>query len=119
MQSRYQKLLQEVKQSIKEVGVQDVVKLDNNSSLLIDVREESEWQKGHLPHALHVSRGILEGNIERIAPESDTPIVLYCGGGGRSALAAISLQQMGYENVSSMRGGFGQWIQEGLPVTTD
>jgi len=119
MQNRYQQLLTEVKQTIQEVDVQEVSQMDANTCIIIDVREDNEWKKGHLPHAIHVSRGILEGNIERVAPDSQTQVVVYCAGGGRSALAAESLQRMGYNNVASMRGGFGLWLQQGFPVATE
>jgi len=83
---------------------------------LIDVREDSEWQKGHLPGAMHIGRGVLERDIENLIPDQDADIVLYCGGGYRSALAAESLQKMGYRNVKSMDGGFRGWRDEGLPI---
>jgi len=84
---------------------------------LIDVREDREWAAGHLPGAQHLGRGVLERDIERAIPDRGDEIVLYCGGGYRSALAADSLQQMGYTNVSSMRGGFTGWTEAGRPVT--
>jgi rhodanese-related sulfurtransferase len=84
---------------------------------LIDVREESEWQNGHLPHATHIGRGVLERDIETIVPDTDADIVLYCGGGYRSVLAAESLQRMGYTHVRSMTGGFRGWRDSSLPIT--
>lgn len=83
---------------------------------LIDVREDSEWEKGHLPGAAHIGRGVLERDIESTIPDTAAPIVLYCGGGYRSALAAESLQRMGYSNVTSMDGGFRGWKEAGLPI---
>src|SRR5690606_25238704 len=83
---------------------------------LIDVREDSEWQKGHLPGAMHIGRGVLERDIENLIPDQDADIVLYCGGGYRSALAAESLQKMGYRNVKSMDGGLRGWSDEGLSI---
>jgi rhodanese-related sulfurtransferase len=83
---------------------------------LVDVREESEWQEGRIPGAQHIGRGVLERDIEERIPDADADIVLYCGGGYRSALAAASLQAMGYTNVSSMDGGFRAWTEAGLPV---
>jgi rhodanese-related sulfurtransferase len=83
---------------------------------LVDVREESEWAQGHLPSALHLSRGILERDVEERIPELYAEIVLYCGGGFRSALAADALGQMGYTDVTSMDGGFQGWKEAGHPV---
>jgi rhodanese-related sulfurtransferase len=89
-------------------------KLDQKESfILIDVREESEWAQGHLPHAIHLGKGILERDIEVKVPDIDQEIILYCGGGFRSVLAAENLQKMGYTNVHSMDGGFRAWKKEG------
>lgn len=85
--------------------------------LLVDVREDHEWAKGHLPKAIHLGRGIIERDIEAKAPDFSTDIVLYCGGGYRSALAAESIQKMGYHNVSSLAGGFRGWTERGYDVT--
>lgn len=84
---------------------------------LVDVREESEWAKGHLPGAVHLGRGVLERDIESAIPDPDAEIVLYCGGGFRSVLAADNLRRMGYTNVASMDGGFRGWTDAGHPVT--
>ena len=84
--------------------------------ILIDVREDHEWEKGHIPGAMHIGRGILERDIEGTFADKNTPLVLYCGGGYRSALAADNLQQMGYTNVLSLAGGFRGWVREGHPV---
>ena len=86
--------------------------------VLIDVREESEWAKDHLPGAIHLGKGIIERDIEQRVPGLDTPMVLYCGGGFRSALAADTLQKMGYSNVESMDGGIRVWREKKLPLTT-
>ena len=86
--------------------------------ILVDVREESEWAKGRLPGAHHLGRGILERDIERLVPDPEAPIVLYCGGGFRSALAADNLQRMGYKNVTSLDGGWREWNERGLPTAT-
>lgn len=83
---------------------------------LIDVREDSEWDAGHLPGAAHMGRGVLERDIEAAIPDTHADIVLYCGGGYRSALAADSLQRMGYTRVKSMDGGFRGWKEAGLPI---
>lgn len=87
--------------------------------VLIDVREDHEWQKGHLPNAVHLGRGILERDIETQYPDKTTALVLYCGGGFRSALAADMLQLMGYQNVYSLDGGFRGWTEAGFPIVQD
>jgi rhodanese-related sulfurtransferase len=84
--------------------------------VLVDTREDSEWARGHIPGAIHLSRGIIERDIEKTVPDKDTRIVLYCGGGYRSALAADNLQKMGYRNVISMDGGWRGWTDAGFPV---
>ncbi len=116
--SRYQRLLGTVRTQIKEMNSEKLEKRmhQDNDYYLIDVRETHEWHKGRLPNANHMSRGVLEPNIERFIPDPNAEIILYCGGGGRSALAALSLQSMGYTNVTSLAGGFGQWVQEGHPI---
>jgi len=112
------KLVNDVKPRIKETNVQEVKrKLDRGEKFhLVDVREESEWAKGHLPNAEHLSKGIIERDIETKIPDQNAEIVLYCGGGFRSALAADNLQKMGYRNVISMDGGFRGWKDAGLPI---
>ena len=85
----------------------------------IDVREDNEWEAGHLPAALHLGRGVIERDIEQHFPDFDTELILYCGGGYRSALAAESLQKMGYTNVFSMDGGFRGWSEAGLSVVDE
>jgi len=87
--------------------------------LILDVREESEYAKDHVPGAVHLGKGILERDVEEKVPDTATEIILYCGGGFRSALAADALQQMGYTNVLSMDGGIREWREKGLPLTTD
>ena len=87
--------------------------------LLVDVREDSEFAKDHLPDAIHLGRGIIERDIEARVPELNTEIILYCGGGFRSALAADNLQKMGYTNVISMDGGIRGWREKGFPLTRD
>lgn len=83
---------------------------------VIDVREDGEWALGHVPGAVHVGRGVLERDIERIVPDPATPLVLYCGGGYRSLLAADALRRMGYTDVASMRGGWREYVVAGGPV---
>ena len=84
--------------------------------VLVDVREREEWDRGHLPGAVHLARGVLERDVEGAVPDPDTPLVLYCGGGYRSALAAASLQDMGYTRVESMDGGWRAWTEAGFPT---
>jgi rhodanese-related sulfurtransferase len=115
------KLVDEARKRIREATVHDIKKrIDAKESFtLIDVREESEWAKGHLPGAIHMCRGIIERDIENAVPAKATSIVLYCGGGFRSALAADNLQIMGYTNVISMDGGWRGWNDAGFPTTKD
>ena len=112
-------LVEEYRPLIKEVDVEYVkTKLDNKEDFtLIDVREDHEWNRGHIPTAIHMARGIIEINIEKIIPQKDTHIVLYCGGGFRSVLSAYNLQKMGYSNVVSMDGGISTWINLGYNIT--
>ena len=84
--------------------------------VLVDVREDHEWDAGHLPGATHLSKGVIERDVERLYPDRATPLVCYCGGGFRSALVADNLQRMGYTNVLSLAGGFRGWVERGLPV---
>jgi rhodanese-related sulfurtransferase len=112
------KLVDDARTRIRELSVEDVKgMLDRNESfVLIDVREESEWAGGHLPGAQHLSKGIIERDIEAAHPDRQAKLVLYCGGGFRSALAADNLQKMGYVNVYSMDGGWRAWNELGLPT---
>jgi rhodanese-related sulfurtransferase len=115
------KLVAEAKSRIRETDVHEVKKrLDAGEEfLLVDTREESEWVRSHLPGAMHLSKGIIERDIERAVPDKSAPVVLYCGGGFRSALAADNLQKMGYTNVASMDGGWRGWCQNGYPTVKD
>jgi rhodanese-related sulfurtransferase len=115
------KLVQEAKKAVTECNVQDVKqRLDRQEPFhLVDVREDREWEAGHLPHAIHMGRGVIERDIEKTIPDTAAPIVLYCGGGYRSALAAKNLQEMGYTNVISMDGGFGGWKSAGYPLESN
>ena len=112
------KLVDDARRRVRENGVADVKrKLDAGERFhLVDVREESEFGRGHLPGAIHLSKGIIERDIEKTIPDKSAPIVLYCGGGFRSALAADNLQKMGYSNVISMDGGWRGWTEAGYPV---
>lgn len=87
--------------------------------LLVDVREDNEWAAGHFPGAIHIGKGVLERDIETKVPDKNTELVLYCGGGYRSALAADMLQQMGYQRVWSLDGGYRGWSEAGLPIVKD
>jgi rhodanese-related sulfurtransferase len=118
---RFLQIVDDAKKRIRELSVDEVKeKLDKREKfLLIDVREESEWAKDHLPGAIHVGKGIIERDIEERVPDVDTPLVLYCGGGFRSALAADNLQKMGYKNVLSMDGGVRGWREKGFPLTKE
>ena len=118
---RFLRLVQNAKQRVHEISIDDVKgQLDRgNKLLLIDVREESEYAKDHLPGAIHLGKGVIERDIEESVPDLNTPMVLYCGGGYRSALAADNLQKMGYTNVLSMDGGVRGWREKGLPMSED
>ena len=111
-------IVNDAKTRIKELTIDDVRrKRDAGERFhLIDVREDHEWAKGHLPGATHLGKGIIERDVETKFPDTGAELVLYCGGGFRSALAADNLQKMGYTNVSSMDGGFRGWTEAGLPV---
>jgi rhodanese-related sulfurtransferase len=116
--ARFLKLVEDSKQNVKECTIADVVpKLNRGDKFhLVDVREESEWNAGHLPKAIHLGKGVIERDIENAIPDVNAEIILYCGGGFRSALAAENLQKMGYTNVTSMDGGWRAWVGAGLPV---
>ena len=109
------KLVNEARGRVRETSVHQVRKRMENASpfFLVDTREESEFAQGRLPGAIHLSKGIIEREIERRIPDKQAPIVLYCGGGYRSVLAAENLQKMGYENVESMDGGWRGWTEAG------
>ena len=117
----FMKIVDDARSRIRECNVDDVKqKLDRGERFhLVDVREESEWAAGHLPRAEHLGKGVIERDIETKIPDTTAEIVLYCGGGYRSALAADNLQKMGYTNVISMDGGFRGWKDAGLPVEKD
>ncbi|MEQ9411341.1 MAG: rhodanese-like domain-containing protein [Fuerstiella sp.] len=117
---RFLDIVNSVRPQIRECTVPDVVarREAGESFHLVDVREESEFAAGQIPGAIHLGKGVIERDIENTISDTAAPIVLYCGGGYRSALAALNLQQMGYTNVISMDGGFRQWKEAGLEVTT-
>ena len=118
---RFLKIVDDAKSRIKEIGIDEVKeKLDNGDKFeLVDVREESEFAKDHLPGALHLGKGVIERDIESRVPDLNTPMILYCGGGFRSALAADNLQKMGYKNVLSMDGGIRGWREKNYPLTRE
>src|SRR3974390_863883 len=119
--TKFLALVNEAKKRVKETNVADVKRrMDTGEKfVLVDVREESEWATGHLPGAIHMGRGIIERDIEAKMPDTGTKMILYCGGGFRSALSADNLQKMGYSNVISMDGGIRDWRGKGFPLTTD
>ena len=115
---RYQKLVTEAKKHVIEISPQDAAaKLNSGEAVIVDVRDRDEWDEGHIPGATHMSRGTIELDIEEKVPDPNAMIICHCGGGGRSALAAESLQEMGYKNVRSMAGGYKAWKAAGLPMT--
>ena len=118
---RFLKIVGDAKTRVRETTVDKVKsKIDGGDKfILVDVREESEFAKDHLPGAIHLGKGIIERDIELRVPDINTEIVLYCGGGFRSALAADNLQKMGYKNVISMDGGIRDWREKGYPLTKD
>jgi rhodanese-related sulfurtransferase len=116
---RFLKIVEDARKRIREVTIDDVkAKLDRREKfVLIDVREESEYAADHLPGAIHLGKGIIERDVEDRVPDQGTPLVLYCGGGFRSALAADNLQKMGYTQVFSMDGGIRGWREKGFALT--
>lgn len=118
MPKSYADLLREARTQIREVSPQEVDALPPGATTIVDVREASEWEQGHLPGANHVSRSYMEQQIEGIAPDRDQPLTLYCAGGVRSLFAAQTLQEMGYTNLASMSSGFQGWKSAGLAFET-
>ena len=114
-------LVNDAKKRIKEEDFRRTKKrLDDGESIhLVDTREDFEWARGHLPGAIHLGKGVIERDIEKTIPDKNATIVLYCGGGFRSALAADNLQKMGYRNVISMDGGWRGWTEAGFPIVKD
>ena len=117
---RFLKIVDDAKKRVRETNVDAVkARMDRGDKLLlVDVREESEFAKDHLPGAIHLGKGVIERDIEARVPELNTEMILYCGGGFRSALAADNLQKMGYTNVISMDGGIRDWREKGYPLQT-
>lgn len=108
-------LVQQAKSEINEISIDELLE-HNQPYVLLDVREDHEWAKGHLPEAMHLGKGIIERDIEATVADKKQKIVLYCGGGYRSALSAQTLQQMGYQNVYSLAGGYREWSERNLPL---
>ena len=115
---QFLKLVNDAKSRVKEIDIEGYKKLaaSGEPHVLIDVREESEWTAGHAKGALHLGKGIIERDIEAKVPDASTKLVLYCGGGYRSALAADAIQKMGYTDVTSLDGGWRTYSSSGLPV---
>lgn len=119
--ARFLRIVEDAKTRIRETNVDDVkARVDRGEKfVLIDVREESEYAKDHLPGAMHLGKGIIERDIEGRVPNPNTEMILYCGGGFRSALSADNLQKMGYTRVISMDGGIREWREKGFPLARD
>jgi rhodanese-related sulfurtransferase len=118
---RFLKIVDDARSRIRETNVPEVKKrMDRGDKfILVDVREESEYAKDHLPKAVHMGKGVIERDIETRVPDLNAEMILYCGGGFRSALAADNLQKMGYTNVISMDGGVREWREKGYPLVKD
>ena len=118
---QFLKLVQDAKKRIKETNVPEVKRRRDagENFILVDVREDNEWAKGHLPGAVHLGKGVIERDIEQAVPDTGAKLILYCGGGFRSALVADNLQKMGYANVESMDGGWKGWLEASLPIARD
>src|SRR6202045_4469285 len=116
--TRFEKLVAEAKKNITEIPPEEAAtKLQTGEAVIVDVRDKDEWEEEHIPDAINLSRGTIELEIEEEVPDSNAVIITHCGGGGRSALAAESLQKMGYKNVRSMAGGLKAWKAAGFPTT--
>ena len=111
-------IVDDARQRVRECTIDDIKqRMDRGDKfVLVDVREDSEWAADHLPGAIHLGKGVIERDIEKAVPDTNTELVLYCGGGFRSALAADNLQKMGYQNVISMDGGVRGWREKGYPM---
>lgn len=118
--NRFLTIVNDARKRITETNVQKVNdRRDRGDNFhLVDVREESEWDKGHITNAIYIGKGVIERDIEKKIDNTEAEIILYCGGGFRSALAADNLQKMGYSNVSSMDGGYSGWVKAGYPTET-
>jgi rhodanese-related sulfurtransferase len=115
---RFQAIVNDAKSRIREIDINGVKRkrAAGENFTLVDVREDSEWAAGHAAGAVHIGKGVIERDIEAKVPDTSAELVLYCGGGFRSALAADALQKMGYTNVTSLAGGWRAWQESGLPI---
>ena len=109
-------IVEDAKSRIREISVADALESTENGAVLVDVREDNEWDDGHATDAVHLGRGVIERDVVGKYPDKDTELILYCGGGYRSALAADMLQKMGYTNVSSLAGGWSAWKEADAPI---
>jgi len=114
-------IVNDAKKRVKEADFRDIKKrLDaGEKMILVDTREDNEWAKGHIPGAVHLGKGVIERDVETTVPDKNATLVLYCGGGFRSALAGDNLQKMGYKNVISMDGGWRAWTESNFPIAKD
>jgi len=120
MPNRFDQLVADAKKNITEISVDEAAaNVKSGDAVIVDVREKDEWDEGHIAGATHLSRGTIELEVEEKFPDLNTTVICHCGGGGRSALAAESLQKMGYTNVRSMAGGLKAWKAAGLPTTNE
>ncbi len=111
-------IVDQAKQRVREVSADEARRMAESGALLVDVREDREWEAGHARGAVHLGRGVIERDVEKAIPDKDTEIILYCGGGFRSVLTADSLQRMGYSSVLSLTGGWKAWQENGGEVAT-
>ena len=118
---QFLKLVNDAKSRVRETNVRDVKRRQDAGEkfVLVDVREEGEWAKGHIAGAVYLGKGVIERDAEQRFPDPNAKLILYCGGGFRSALAADNLQKMGYKNVESMDGGWKGWVEAGFPIAKD
>src|SRR5881396_3642053 len=113
----YRELLQQARSEISEIdATQARERIESGEPVVVDIREQNEWDEGHIPGAVHVPRGNLESRIEAVLPDRDRPVLLYCAAGSRSAFAAKTLEELGYEHVSSLSGGYTDWKRNGFPT---
>jgi rhodanese-related sulfurtransferase len=117
--AEFLQVVDDAKSRVREVDVAETQKKMKEGAELIDVREDNEWEAGHAAGARHIGRGIIERDIVQTHPDKKTELILYCGGGYRSALAADMLQKMGYSKVFSMAGGWKAWKDSGAPTETE
>lgn len=112
----FEKLVSDIMPNITEISVEEALEKQKDGTILIDVREDNEWEEGHAAGAIHIGRGVIERDIVHQFPDKETEMILYCGGGYRSALAADNLQKMGYKRVLSMKGGWTAWNEKNAPA---